>query len=242
VRTNFGIGTLGGVMSVGSAPRQLTLALDHPESYARDDFLSGPSNASALALIESWPDWPSRTVVLAGPEGSGKSHLAAIWAARGGARFLAARALTANNLPIALATGALVVEDAAAGEFDERAFFHLLNLAREEQAFLLITARTPPAGWPVDLRDLGSRLKALPVVTLSAPDDALLRAVLVKLFADRQLNVDESLVGYVATHIERSFAGARTVVARLDEEAMRRKRPLTRALAADILRQMGSGG
>jgi chromosomal replication initiation ATPase DnaA len=229
-------------MSVGSAPRQLTLALDHPESFARDDFLSGPSNASGLALVESWPDWPSRTVVLVGPEGSGKSHLAAIWAAHGGARFLAAHALTATNLPIALATGALVIEDAAAGEFDERAFFHLLNLAREEQAFLLITARTAPAGWPVNLRDLGSRLKALPVVTLSAPDDALLRAVLVKLFADRQLNVDESLVGYVATHIERSFASARTVVARLDEEAMRRKRPLTRALAGDILRATGASG
>jgi chromosomal replication initiation ATPase DnaA len=223
-------------MSVRSGPRQLTLALDHPESFARDDFLSGPSNAEGLALIESWPDWPSRAVVLVGPEGSGKSHLAAIWAGHGGARFLAARALTATNLPVALATGALVIEDAAAGEFDERALFHLLNLAQEEQAFLLITARTPPAGWPVGIRDLGSRLKALPVVTLSAPDDALLRAVLVKLFADRQLNVDESLISYVATRIERSFAAARTAVGRLDQEAMRRKRPLTRALAADILR------
>src|SRR5258705_10297472 len=132
-------------MSVRSGPRQLTLALDHPESFARDDFLSGPSNAAALALIESWPDWPSRTVVLVGPEGSGKSHLAAIWAAAGGARFLAARALAEASLPGALATGALVVEDVAEDDLDERALFHLLNLSREEDAFVLLTARTPPA-------------------------------------------------------------------------------------------------
>jgi chromosomal replication initiation ATPase DnaA len=188
-------------------------------------------------LIESWPDWPSRAVVLVGPEGSGKSHLAAIWAAEGGARFLAARALATTSLPAALATGALVLEDAAEAAFDERALFHLLNLAREEQAFLLLTARTPPAGWTLAIRDLASRLKALPVVAMSAPDDALLRALLVKLFADRQLNVDESLIGYVATRIERSFAAARAVVARLDQEAMQLKRPLTRVLAAELLRE-----
>jgi chromosomal replication initiation ATPase DnaA len=224
-------------MPVANGPRQLALSLDHAESFAREDFLSGPSNASALALIESWPDWPNRSVVLVGPEGSGKSHLAAIWAAEGGARFLAARALATTSLPAALATGALVVEDLAAGAFDERALFHLLNLAHEEQAFLLLTARTPPAGWTLAIRDLASRLKALPVVAMASPDDALLRALLVKLFADRQLNVDESLIGYVATRIERSFAAARAVVARLDQEAMQLKRPLTRALAAELLRE-----
>ena len=223
-------------MSNGNRPRQLALALDHPVSFARDDFLSGPSNAAALALIESWPDWPSRAVALVGPEGSGKSRLAAIWAGQSGARLVAARALTATNLPVALATGALVVEDAAGGEFDERAFFHLLNLAREDQAFLLVTARTPLAAWPVGIRDLASRLKALPVVAMSSPGDALLRAVLVKLFADRQLAADESLLSYLLTHIERSFAAVRAVAARLDQEALRRKRPLTRALAAEILR------
>ena len=223
-------------MSNGNRPRQLALALDHSVSFARDDFLSGPSNAAALALIESWPGWPSRAVALVGPEGSGKSHLAAIWAGQSGARLVAARALTATNLPVALATGALVVEDAAGGEFDERAFFHLLNLAREDQAFLLVTARTPLAAWPVGIRDLASRLKALPVVAMSSPGDALLRAVLVKLFADRQLAADESLLSYLLTHIERSFAAVRAVAARLDQEALRRKRPLTRALAAEILR------
>jgi len=217
-------------------PRQLALALEHAESLAREDFLGGPSNASALALIESYPDWPGRAAVLVGPEGCGKSHLAAIWATDSGARLLGARTLAETHLPAALTTGALVVEDIAPGEFDERALFHLLNLAREEQAYLLLTARTAPAGWNVGIRDLESRLKALPVVVLAAPDDVLLRAVLVKLFADRQLLVDESLIGYVATRIERSFATARAIVERLDQEAMRVQRPLTRALAAEILR------
>ena len=223
-------------MSVQQIPRQLALALDHAESFAREDFLSSPCNAAALALIDRWPDWPGQTVVLAGPEGSGKSHLAAIWAGTAGARFLAARGLAGALLPGALATGALVVEDIAAGQFDERALFHLLNLAREERAFVLLTARTAPGGWTLLIPDLASRLKALPVVTLTAPDDVLLRGVLVKLFADRQLAVDESLVGFLAKRIERSIAAARSMVAELDREAMRRKRPLTRALAAEILR------
>jgi len=223
-------------MSVRSVPRQLTLALGHAESLERDDFMRGPSNAAALALIESWPDWPSHAAVLTGPEGSGKSHLAAIWAQEVGARFLAARSLADADLPAALATGSLVVEDIAEGGFDERALFHLLNLAREDEAFVLLTARTAPATWSLNIRDLASRLKALPVVAMSAPDDNLLRALLVKLFADRQIYVDESLVGYVALRIERTFAAARATVARLDQEALRRKRPLTRALAAELLR------
>ena len=219
-----------------SAPRQLALALEHTESLAREDFLGGPSNAAALALVDAWPDWADRSVILCGPEGSGKSHLAAVWGKAAGARFLAARALDEGAVPAALATGALVVEDLAPGAFDERALFHLVNLAREDGAFVLLTARTAPAGWSLAVRDLGSRLTALPLVALAAPDDALLRAVLVKLFADRQVAVDEGLIGYVATRIERSFAAARTIVARLDDEAMRQQRPLTRALAAELLR------
>jgi chromosomal replication initiation ATPase DnaA len=215
-------------------PRQLALALRHTESFAREDFLSGPSNAVALALIDAWPDWSHRTVMLTGPEGSGKSHLAAIWAHAAGARLIAARALEEASVPAALATGALVVEDLAAGSFEERALFHLLNLAREQEAFVLLTARSAPA--TLSIPDLTSRLKALPVVAMAPPDDRLLRAVLLKLFSDRQLPVDDGLIGYVATRIERSFAAARALVALLDAEAMRRKRPLTRALAAEILR------
>jgi chromosomal replication initiation ATPase DnaA len=220
-------------------PRQLALALAHSESFAREDFLTGPSNEAALALIEQWPDWPSRAMVLVGPEGSGKSHLAAIWAQTSGARFVAARALDVAAVPSALATGALVIEDVAE-PVNERALFHLLNLAREDGASVLILARTPPSVWNVEVRDLASRLKAFPLVTLASPDDVLFRAVLVKLFADRQLTVDESLIGYLVTRIERSFAAASATVERLDEEALRLQRPVTRALASEALREFWS--
>lgn len=223
-------------MTLSLRPRQLVLALDHAESFAREDFLEGPSNAAALALIERWPDWPTRTMALIGPEGSGKSHLAAIWAELSGARVLAARRIGDTDLPGDLATGALVLEDIRSDGFDEHALFHLLNLAREEDASLLITAQTQPSALRVSLRDLASRLRALPLVTLAPPDDALLRLVMVKLAADRQLALDPAVANYVANRIERSFAAARAAVARLDEESMRRQRPVTRTLAAELLR------
>jgi chromosomal replication initiation ATPase DnaA len=221
-------------MAVG--PRQLVLALNHAESFAREDFLLGPSNMTALALIERWPDWPDRIVALIGPEGSGKSHLASIWAEQAGARSLSARSLSHLDLPTAFATGALVVEDLAPGGFDERALFHLINLAREEAAYVLMTGRTAPTNLGADIRDLASRLRAVPSVALAAPDDALLRAVMVKLAADRQFTLDEPLIEYLANRIERSFAAARAAIARLDEEAMRQKRPVTRALASELFR------
>jgi chromosomal replication initiation ATPase DnaA len=217
------------------SPGQLALTLDHAERFGREDFLGGPSNAPALALVERWPDWPSRIVLLVGPEGAGKSHLATIWALAAQAKVVAAAALSEPELP-ALTAGALVVEDLAAGGFDERILFHLLNLARQHGAFVLLTARTPPAGWPVAIKDLASRLRALPVVTLAPPDDGLLRAVIVKLFADRQINADDSLVNYLTTRIERSFAAARAAVVALDREALRLQRPVTRALAVELFR------
>src|SRR6476469_4739414 len=176
-----------------SAPRQLALALPHAESFAREDFLTGASNKAALGLIERWPDWPDRALALVGPEGSGKSHLAAIWADIAGARRISARALGETSLPAALATGALVIEDAAE-KVDEPSLFHLLNLMRQHEAFVLMTVRAPPATWRVGLADLASRLRAIPTVDLRPPGDVLLRAVMVKLFADRQLAVDEALI------------------------------------------------
>ncbi len=217
-------------------PRQLALALDHRESYAREDFLAGPCNERPLQLVDCWPDWPATALALVGPEGSGKTHLAMIWAAAAGARVISARALDEAELPSALATGALVVEDAGPGA-DERALFHLINLAREETAFLFFTARTGPATWPVAIPDLASRLRALPVITLQPPDDTMLRAVIIKLAADRQLLLDESVVSYLSTHIERSFAAARAAIIALDNEALRQRRPPTRALAAEMFRR-----
>ena len=216
-------------------PRQLAFALPHAESLTRDNFLEGPANAAGLALIDGWPEWPNRLMVLAGPEGSGKSHLAAIWTEQAGARSTAAHALTPANVPGALATGALVVEDLRSQDFDERALFHLLNLAREDQAYVLITAREPPSALPVELRDLRSRLRAVPAVSLLPPDDRLFRALIVKFCADRQLAIDEALVSYLTTRIERSYAAVRQAVELLDREALRLGRPVTRALAAELL-------
>jgi chromosomal replication initiation ATPase DnaA len=217
-------------------PRQLALALPHAESLTRDDFLEGPANAAGLALVDSWPEWPNRIILLAGPEGSGKSHLAAIWAEHAGARSTSAQALTAAAVPGALATGALVVEDLKASNVDERALFHLINLAREDEAFVLITAREPPSAFTIELRDLRSRLRAVPAVSLLPPDDQLFRALIVKFCADRQLAVDETVVGYLANRIERSYAAARQAVELLDTEALRLGRPVTRVLAAELLR------
>jgi chromosomal replication initiation ATPase DnaA len=218
-------------------PRQLAFALPHAESLTRDNFLGGPANAAGLTLIDSWPDWPNRVMLLLGPEASGKSHLASIWAEQSGARSTSAHALSAAEVPGALATGALVIEDLKPASVDERALFHLLNLAREEDAFVLMTARAAPT--EVELRDLRSRLRAVPTVQLLPPDDHLFRALIVKFCADRQLSVDESIVSYLTTRLERSYAAVRKTVERLDAEALRLGRPVTRALAAELLRSNG---
>ncbi|MBV9955887.1 MAG: chromosomal replication initiator DnaA [Pseudolabrys sp.] len=223
-------------MSAQFASRQLALALGHDESFARDDFISGAANAAGLDLVERWPDWPSKIVALIGPEGCGKTHLATIWAEATGARILSAKLLSEVDPTAALATGALVVDDLAPNGLAERALFHLLNLAREENVFVLLTARSAPSSWPIEIRDLQSRLRALPAVAMAPPEEKLLRTLIVKLAADRQLMFDGSLVSFLVSRIERSFAGAREAVNRLDQEAMRQKRPVTRALAAELFR------
>src|SRR6476469_9520419 len=201
-------------------PRQLAFSLPHAESLSRDNFLEGPANEAGLALIDAWPEWPNRIMWLAGPEGSGKSHLAAIWAEASGARSTTANGLTAEAVPAALATGALVVEDPKVREFDERALFHLMNLAREDGAYVLFTGREVPASLEIELADLRSRLRAVPVVSLLPPDDQLFRGLIVKFCADRQLAVDESVVSYLATRLERSSAAARRAVDLLDRDAL----------------------
>jgi chromosomal replication initiation ATPase DnaA len=215
----------------------LAFELPHAESLSRDDFLEGSANAEALGLIDGWPDWPNRVMLLAGPEGCGKSHLAAIWAEQAGARSTMAHTLTAATVPGTLATGAVVVEDLCSGNFDDRALFHLLNLAREDGAYVLMTSRVVPVAMDIALRDLRSRLRAVPVVQLKAPDDQLFRALIVKFCADRQMSIDETVVSYIASRIERSFAAARRTVELLDSEALRLGRPVTRALAAELLRE-----
>nr|WP_249159405.1 DnaA/Hda family protein [Bradyrhizobium jicamae] len=212
------------------------MALPHEERLTREDFLEGPANEAALALIDQWPDWPNRIMLLVGAEGSGKSHLAAIWAEQAGARATSAHAVSPEAVPGALATGALVVEDLKAGDFDDRAMFHLLNLARQDDAFVLMTARIAPSNFEIELRDLRSRLRAVPVVTLLPPDDLLFRGLILKFCADRQMSVDEAVVSYLTNRIERSYVAVRQAVELLDTEALRLGRPVTRALAAELFR------
>jgi chromosomal replication initiation ATPase DnaA len=220
---------------VTAGPGQLILDLAHRPALGAEDFLISRSNQAAADIVDRWPDWPNHALVVVAPAGSGKTHLANVWRLKSGAAALEARSL--SEADVAHAKGALVVEDLHAGVGDERVLFHLLNLVREHKLSMLLTSRSAPGELTVALPDLRSRLRALPLVTIAPPDEALLKAVLVKQFADRQIFVEEELIGYLATHLERSFAAARAAVVLLDEEAMRLRRPLTRALAVDVLRQ-----
>lgn len=221
----------------GLSARQLAFDLPHAESFRRDDFLADSSNQTALAMVDAWPEWPNRVVAIVGPRGSGKSHLAAIWAERSGARIGDAASLALHDVPRSLATGALALEDFAPERIDEPAMFHLLNLVREEQAFLLVTAARRADLQAHALADLASRLRSVPVFELAPPSESLLAAVLVKLFADRQLLIDEDTVAYLLTRMERSLAAARDVAAKLDRAALSRGRRITRPLAAEVLRE-----
>jgi chromosomal replication initiation ATPase DnaA len=220
-------------------PKQLAFDLPLDPRFGAEDFLVSPSNERAYGLVERWPDWPDTILRLTGPPGSGKSHLAAIWATRANAWTVDAADVVGGRVPHLVSQGALVIEDADRAERDEAALFHLLNLARERRCALLLTSAAPVERWELRTPDLLSRLRLAPSVALDPPDDALLRSVLVKLFVDRQLVVDTSVVDYLALRIERSLARAREVVAALDREALSRGRRITRPMAAEWLMLQG---
>lgn len=222
--------------------RQLAFNLAHAEQYGRAGFFVSPANAAALAVVEDWQrGWPGGKLVLAGPAGAGKTHLAHIWAEAADARLIAARDLPGSDLR---ALGPrVVVEDAdsvAGIPAAEEALFHLHNLILPAGR-LLLTAAAPPRDWGLALPDLLSRMQAAALARLDPPDDALLSAVLVKLFADRQVTVPPNLIPYLVQRMERSIAAARSLVARLDARALAEARPVTRALAADLLDSPDAG-
>jgi chromosomal replication initiation ATPase DnaA len=214
--------------------RQLGLDLGHRASLGREDFLVAPHNEAAVAWIDAWPDWPAAAVALHGPEGCGKTHLASVFAARAQAEFLDPPSIVdALRRVLDGSLRECVVENADG--YEDAALLHLLNALAEKGGHALLTARTPPARWNVKLPDLKSRLRAIPAVPISAPGDESLAAILVKLFDDRQLRVEQPVIDWLVSHIERSFDGARRAVAALDAASLEKRREITVALAREIL-------
>lgn len=217
-------------------PRQLILDWPHAPSYARDDFLLAKSNREALSAIDRWPHWPGRMLLLVGPEGSGKSHLAALWTQVSGAAVLRGGGLATDQTFVA--AGALVIEDADQVGTAEENLFHLINSALQADVWVLLTARAGPEAWGLRTPDLVSRLRLAPVARVGAPDRELIEAVLFKLFSDRQLQVEPRVIAYIAMRMDRSLGAARRLVATLDREALATGRRVTRAMAGKSLREM----
>ncbi|MDW6021313.1 DnaA regulatory inactivator HdaA [Mesorhizobium sp. BAC0120] len=221
-------------------PRQLPLDLVHREGRSRDHLVVSEANKAAVALIDRWPDWPSPVVVLAGPTGSGKSHLGAIWREMSGALVLDRRTI-GDAVESASKGRTLFIDDADAGGLDETGLFHAINAVRSAGTHMLLTARRFPQAWGVGLPDLSSRLKAAATVEIREPDDVVLAGVIAKLFADRQVEVDPHVVQFLVRRIERSLATAISVVERLDKAALEEKTRITRALAAEVVSSLDEG-
>ncbi|TXR49079.1 DnaA regulatory inactivator HdaA [Phyllobacterium endophyticum] len=224
-------------MTSASTPRQLPLDLGHQPGYSRDDLIVSASNMAAVDIVDRWPAWISPVVVLAGPTGSGKTHLAAVWKAETDAIVVDASRIGAASG----AKGPFLIDDIGSGRIDQEGLFHLINSVRQSGSTLLMTSRKWPANWPVTLPDLASRLKAATTVEISEPDDMLLSGVLYKLFADRQIAVDPNVINFLVSHIERSLSTASRVVDRLDRAALEKKSRITRALAASVVTAMDEG-
>ena len=214
---------------------QFVLDLPHREALGRDDFLVGTSNSAAVALIDQWPNWPSNAAILLGEEGSGKTHLVEVWRRKNNAAMVSADELEALEVPALLQSGALAIENIHNRKLSERALFHALNFAKQESKFLLLTSCLSPSLLPLAIPDLLSRLKSLPLIQILPPDDYLLRGVLVKLFMDRQISVEEGLINYILMRMPRSLGTARKLVADIDMLAMVEKAEITKPLVSRVL-------
>lgn len=222
---------------MNEAAGQLTFDLAQRPALGAEDFLISSANRTAAAVVDRWPDWPQASMLVVAPARAGKTHLANVWRLKSGAERLEASTLSEDD--IAFSRGALLVEDLHDGIADERVLFHLLNLVRERKLSMLLTSRAPAGELSVKLPDLRSRLRALPFVTIDNPDEALLKAVLVKHFSDRQLLVDPHVVNYIALRMEQSMQAAADIVEAIDRASMSLQRKVTRALAAEVLIRLG---
>lgn len=230
-------------MTAAAGSLQLAFELPHRPAMGGEDFLVAPSNDAAVAWLDRWPNWPAPALTLIGPPGCGKSHLAQVWRARSGAGLALGADLGEQHVARMAATPApLAIDEAhrvAGNPAREQALFHLYNLARDAGVHLLLLSTRPPARWRIRLADLRSRLKGAPAATVEPPDDALLGAVLVKLFADRQIRIGADVIGLLLQRMERSFDAARRLVAELDGAALAAHRRITPTLAREVLARHG---
>jgi DnaA regulatory inactivator Hda len=229
-----------------NAASQLALDFDHRPSLGGEDFLIAPPNAEAVRWLDAWPDWPAPALVIFGPGGSGKTHLAQVFQAKSNARRVTPAELRESQPPAYLGDApAAILEDAdammggggAGGGNSEEAVLHLYNHLAESGRHLMLTAKQPPARWGIGLKDLASRLNTASQAGIGAPDDALIAAVLVKQFADRQLKIDADVISFMLTRMERSFEAARAMVAAIDALALSQRRNITMPLVRQVLDQ-----
>jgi chromosomal replication initiation ATPase DnaA len=213
--------------------RQLRLKLDRLEGFRREDFVVSPANAVAVKALDAWPAWHAGCLALIGPEGSGKSHLAISWGRSTGAVVVPAK----GRVDLGALRGRPVLYEDADRDRTRRdeILFHLINMAGQPGGGLLLTGRSSPTGWAAALPDLRSRLNALPIAAIEEPDDAILESVLRKFFRERNIRPTEDVFPYLLRRIERSAPKALEVVKRIDEAADADGRPVSRALARQIL-------
>ncbi len=221
-------------MTAAVTERQLPLDLQYRPALDREVFLVAPGNAAAVGWIDRWPDWPSSALVLEGPKGSGKTHLASVWRARAKAWAVDGRDITAARVPELLANGRFGVIEAA-DEAQEEPLLHLYNSVAEHDGNLVLTATRAPAQWGIALPDLASRLRSLPVARLAMPDDALFKAVLAKLFGDRRLRIGDDVIAFLASRLERSYEAAAEAVEALDRAGLAQRRRVTVPFARAVL-------
>ena len=215
--------------------KQLSLDLPHRTALGAEDFLVSECNLGSVRLIDSWPEWQDNAQLIIGPVASGKTHLARVWQARSGAELLSPDGLDIGLLDSVGEGTAFIAEDIDRAGYDEKGLFHLLNLAREKRLFVLLSAREAPNRFDCSLPDLRSRLNAMPAVRIGVPDDALLKTVMLKHFADRQLAIDPKVLDFLALRVERSLAAAAVAVAAVDRAALGSGRKISRQLVAEVL-------
>ena len=223
-------------MTVG----QLTFDLPHRAALGAEDFLVSDCNLAAVRLIDAWPQWHDQVRLLTGPAASGKTHLVRVWQERSGAKALAPADFDIAFIDTLPAGTPLAVEDADRAGYDEKALFHLLNLAREKRLFVLLTAQDSPSRWGTALPDLLSRLNGVPVIEIGPPDEALLRTVMLKHFADRQLTIDPKMLEFLAMRIDRSLAAAAAAVDAVDRAALVSGRKISRQLVMEAIQATAS--